>query len=375
VQGIDGFLLEEMVCACWKHNQGEVFAPRSSRWCTDILCLIGLAVAVILQIVLAVASVNEEPGLLDNILYPEDSYGNNCGKSGTATASMPKVFFPELDQDIIDQWGILSTGQYWKFKPTRVRASSCPDGFSLKSPVKYGGASYPSHGGPNKTLASFYYTFVTSDIIDRCFPMDTTNSIGYTELCSVPSCTNATLNLTLSGSVNCHRVAAQPDADNVWQVCVAGTSSALCAAQRSACELLVRQESKDEFAPTSQTDKSQEMTETISSWVKMTLGAFEGLLDSKGFSTIVVLGFAMPLLSGFIWAGLLYMFAGTIILVTLLTLMVTLIILSAYLGSKAGWYDAHPSSICPATTRCCRRPRATCRPGTRSQRRSRASSP
>ena len=61
--------------------------------------------------------------------------------------------------------------QWWKFEPTSVCAESCPGGFNLASPTKYGGPSYPcSKYGDGCVVPEFFYTFRTRDIIDRCLP-------------------------------------------------------------------------------------------------------------------------------------------------------------------------------------------------------------
>lgn len=79
-----------------------------------------------------------------DLVYPADAYGNNCGEPGTPTATMGKVIFPALDTDIIRQLPLLAAQQYWLFRPTKMCATACPAGFSLKTPVSYGGPTYPS---------------------------------------------------------------------------------------------------------------------------------------------------------------------------------------------------------------------------------------
>ena len=61
-------------------------------------------------------------------------------------------------------------GMYWKFKPTTYCAAECPTGFSIKSPVMYGGATYPGATQP----PGKWYAYQTQDVLGRCFPKDTT---------------------------------------------------------------------------------------------------------------------------------------------------------------------------------------------------------
>ena len=90
------------VCGCCASgDKGEVFKPRNKRWCTDVLCLIFLVIASGVMLAIGYACVSAHPGLIDGLIYPTDGYGNYCGKPGTKTENMPKVFYPDLDNDIV----------------------------------------------------------------------------------------------------------------------------------------------------------------------------------------------------------------------------------------------------------------------------------
>lgn len=90
------------VCGCCaSDDKGEVFKPRNKRWCTDVLCLIFLVIASGGMLAIGYICVSAHPGLIDGLIYPTDGYGNYCGKPGTKTESMPKVFYPDLDNDIV----------------------------------------------------------------------------------------------------------------------------------------------------------------------------------------------------------------------------------------------------------------------------------
>ena len=86
---------------CGSKDEGEVFKPNRKRWCADVLCLIFLFIASGLMLAIGYACVSAHPGLIDGLIYPKDGYGNYCGKPGTATEKMPKVFYPDLDNDMI----------------------------------------------------------------------------------------------------------------------------------------------------------------------------------------------------------------------------------------------------------------------------------
>ncbi|KAL1524941.1 hypothetical protein AB1Y20_019817 [Prymnesium parvum] len=314
------------------------FAKGRWRGCTDILCLILFIVSMTGLSVLASVAVSRDPHLLTDLIYPTDSYGNNCGRPGTATASMPKVFYPTLDADISSQLQYVATGMWWMFNPTKLCATACPSGFSLGSPVFYGGASYPV--STNTTAVGAWYSFKTQDVVNRCFPQDTSSSVINTELCSIPSCTNSSLNTTLGGTVSCYSVASQPDAQNVWEMCAVGTSDSVCTAQRAACELAVTQERVDTFVPTAQSSETETYTREFASWVELVLSAFASILDSEGYSVILIMGFALPVALGWTWALLLWLLAGTFVILAILLLVAIEITLCIWLAFQAGWFDS-----------------------------------
>jgi len=114
------------LCGCCSSAEGEVFKPRNKRWCTDVLCLIFLVVASGAMLGIGYICVMAHPGLIYGLFYPTDSYGNYCGRPGTKTSSMPKVFYPDLDNDIFTHADKLASQQYLTFldSVTRICAPS-----------------------------------------------------------------------------------------------------------------------------------------------------------------------------------------------------------------------------------------------------------
>uniref|UniRef100_A0A7S4F3X7 Choline transporter-like protein n=1 Tax=Chrysotila carterae TaxID=13221 RepID=A0A7S4F3X7_CHRCT len=332
-----------MACGCCRGPpEGEVFKPRSRRGCTDILCLVLFIGFWIYMVILAVVSINREPQLIDDLIYPPDSYGNNCGKPGSDTADLKKVIYPNLDEDIIDQYDLFLTGRYFSFKPTKYCAAECPTGFSLANPLSYGGSSYPvseagsgAFGSPDR----IYYAYKTQDVLSRCFPTGTTETVERLELCATPSCSNTTLNATLDYSVRCFFVESEPEATNVWRICGSGESAALCERQRSACELQVDKVDSETFTPHEQTDDSDYYTKIYASYVKRAVGFVEGLLDSTGLAATLIFGLAMPIVFAFVWAIFLRLFAALCVYTLLIAEVVVMILVCVYLSAKAGWLD------------------------------------
>ena len=163
------------VCCKGSDSLDDLSSGRS-RACTDIFCLLLFIATMGSLVALSIVAMQREPDLLNDLVYPKDSYGNNCGRPNTAVSGMPKVFYPNLDADILSQLAIVTTGQWWRFTPTRMCTAACPAGFSLKNPISYGGPSYPVAASISGTAASYWYAYETQDVVDRCFPKDTSGA-------------------------------------------------------------------------------------------------------------------------------------------------------------------------------------------------------
>ena len=112
-----------MLCGCCAdERKGELFKPHRDRGCTDVLCLLLLIAAVGGLGIISYIAISAHPSLVDDLIYPTDSYGNNCGKPGSGTAELSKVFYPDLDSDIIAHADLIATGQYLTFLTLRDAA-------------------------------------------------------------------------------------------------------------------------------------------------------------------------------------------------------------------------------------------------------------
>ena len=174
-----------MVCGCCAdERKGELFKPHRDRGCTDVLCLLLLIAAVGGLGIISYIAISAHPSLVDDLIYPTDSYGNNCGKPGSGTAELSKVFYPDLDSDIIAHADLIATGQYLTFltSVTRLCARACPAGVSLRGPSVYGGSGYPA--GANASVPEYTYSFTTQDVFGRCFPLSSTFAEATSQLVS-----------------------------------------------------------------------------------------------------------------------------------------------------------------------------------------------
>ena len=106
-----------MACGCCSTTKKdpELFVSRKNRSCTDVIFLLLFIICWGLGIALGAVSISKEPSLFDDLFYPRDSYGNNCGKPGTRVANLPKVFYPRLDEDILDQIDVIASYRYLQF--------------------------------------------------------------------------------------------------------------------------------------------------------------------------------------------------------------------------------------------------------------------
>ena len=269
-----------MVCGCCADKRkGELFKPHRERGCTDVVCLLLLIVAVGGLAAISYVAISAHPSLVDDLIYPTDSYGNNCGKPGTDTADLSKVLYPDLDSDIIAHAGLIATGQYLTFltSVTRLCAHTCPAGVSLRGPSIYGGSGYP--GGANATVPEHTYAFTTQDVFGRCFPLSSAFAEATSELCVQPECTDPALNATLGGTVRCASLSDRPEETTTWELCATGTAAGLCAAQRGACEYSVQRAPLVSYLPEGASDGSTAATQELASQVQLLVGAADGVLE------------------------------------------------------------------------------------------------
>jgi hypothetical protein len=333
---------------CCDPNKGleegsAVFKDPRKRWCTDIICLLLFIVAWGAAIATSVVTINKDTSLLEGLMYPTDSYGNNCGKGDLK--DLPVVIYPKLDQDIQDQYATLAAGMYYKFTPTKICAPECPSTFHLADPYVYGQSASFNYPGFN---GSYYYTQATQDVLKRCFPLRDSEGVGARTLCAAPSCNSYEAGIfnttTYPGSINCATVDSKPSAGQTWEVCppyissVADPSGAGCIAQKKLCNFLVTESRTDQFDPFGSTADSRMYTDKLANYVSYSIGAVSGLLISEALICQIVMGIVMPIVMGFAWAAFLWLFAAPLVFALILSLIALFVAMTAFLCYKAGWF-------------------------------------
>lgn len=70
------------------------------------------------------------------------------------------------------------------------------------------------------------------------------------------------------------------------------------------------------------------------------VGAFASILDTDGYTTILLIGVLLPIVFGWTWAFLLWLLAGTFVILAILLIISLEIALCAWLAYQAGWFDS-----------------------------------
>lgn len=307
-------------CAFCKPEHETGPKALDERGCTDVLCF--LLFVVVCGGIIGIGMFAFATGNVDQIVYPADYLGQYCGKDGTNVADYPYAFYPRLDKDIIDQAGVIAAGYWWKFLPYTVCVASCPTAFSFNDDTAYGGCSYPGadcspgSGVPHNT---YYSGFHTTSMLKRCFPIIESDGGTARALCATPNCTAA--------GKTCTTPQNTPDVDYVWEV----TDDA----DDALCERKITEEVSVFFKPADQTADSYTLTQEFAeyvTWVYQFTRALE-----EGIFEMCITGFLGPILMGFLWVVLLWLFAGVIVIAALAFLVVLLLVLTTLCYIKAGW--------------------------------------
>jgi len=293
---------------------------------------------------ITVLSVQREPSLLDRLRYPQDEYGQFCGKPGSATERLRYSLYPILDQDFRTQAAQAVSIPFWEYYSldlTSICVEACPDGVSLTPPIPiYGGDSYPTEDavrmepGWDPTPPEFTYTFRTANLYYRCLPYTNTFDAPTQELCVLPDCPAAVANASL-GVTQCANVVSRPNEVTTWEICAEGTSASACALQRDFCTYGIRMETAQTFQPADGDADTDTMTRKFASYVALTVRVWDSVVASYG--TVVVLGIGFPIIFGFVFAIALYLFAGVMVWLLLILLILGSCALSVILCVHAGW--------------------------------------
>eukprot|EP00316_Scyphosphaera_apsteinii_P011557 CAMPEP_0119303818 /NCGR_PEP_ID=MMETSP1333-20130426/5197_1 /TAXON_ID=418940 /ORGANISM="Scyphosphaera apsteinii, Strain RCC1455" /LENGTH=741 /DNA_ID=CAMNT_0007306587 /DNA_START=157 /DNA_END=2382 /DNA_ORIENTATION=- len=298
-------------------------------------------------------AVSHNSELFDAIWYGQDSYGQFCGKKGTATADLDKVLFPDLDGDIARNKQFFITNPWWEYHKilddvTRLCVKECPSGPSFEAPREYGGPDYPIGGDPDfeggsgieggsgsgaHNVPVYQYTYKTRELVDYCLPETDQYTTPDVRLCAKPSCSDAMRDSV--GITSCLTIDSFQSVNNTWEICAAGTSEAMCIAQQTLCSYELRMEGLQRFVLPDHTTDSDKYTKRLTEYFRLLHNVYKGVYAAA--PQIIAFGLCMPLAIGFLWGLLLYLFAAVIVWTLIIFLLTGMAMLTTIFFAQAGY--------------------------------------
>jgi len=282
------------------------------RRCTDICCLIffllfwgGLGYLSFLSLTV---------GDPYEILYGSDYMGNRCGVGSMSSKKF--VYFPRIDQDIIEQAAIASS-MPWKLKFYGLCMEDCPQ---ISSPTScfqnpsncivndYGTAA---DYGPAGGSAFYYATMPSAKVMHRCIPNENSLLNQDDDRCAFPACDNVTY-------FPCD--ATYP---TTW---VLKDNYPLSLS----CEVKFRKGEVQQLKTLAEDTLAKSIGDNVNSAAR----AVESLLE--GMAEVGIFGMAMPIVCGFAFLVLLRLFAKTIVYTSLILLGVGMLFFTLYCFAAAG---------------------------------------
>ena len=280
------------------------------RGCTDLCCFIFFFLWWAVCGYITYLSIAAGEPL--SVFYGQDYLGNRCGV-GTM-ASKPKVYFPRIDQDLIEQSAIAAT-MPWKVRFYGLCLEACPN---ISSPQQcfadpascqvhdYGtAAEYTAAGGS----ASYFATMPSLDFINRCIPTDSSSMTQAPDRCAFPQCDGV------------NYAPCDPDYPTTWQMSFPASLN---------CDVVFRVGKIEQLRPAS----ISTMTDAISGNVATLVRIVEGIAGA--YTEILIFGLALPVVLGFLWLVLLRLFAGIFTYIMIIAIGCVLLLLTLYLYLRAG---------------------------------------
>ena len=252
------------------------------RGCTDCLCLI---LFVIFWAGMAfIAYLGVTFGDANALVYGQDYMANRCGVG--AYADRPKVYYPRIDEDMIAQSVIVSSGQLWRVKLYGLCLAECPTVSSPQQCVDnptsciiedYGTAEQ----GSKADAVGWFATLPTRDVLNRCIPTKHSEAYGGPERCVWPACDNVT-----NTWMTC-----DPEFPNTWLVAEAPFyKQGECEVKMSMMTTVVLQDTSTSV-----------LTEQIAEHMTAVSRVAESLWESRWY--ILAFGVGLPIVMGMIWCA------------------------------------------------------------------------
>ena len=218
------------------------------------------------------------------LVYGQDYMANRCGVG--AYADRPKVYYPRIDEDMIAQSVIVSSGQLWRVKLYGLCLAECPTVSSPQQCVDnptsciiedYGTAEQ----GSKADAVGWFATLPTRDVLNRCIPTKHSEAYGGPERCVWPACDNVT-----NTWMTC-----DPEFPNTWLVAEALLyKQGECEVKMSMMTTVVLQDTSTSV-----------LTEQIAEHMTAVSRVAESLWESRWY--ILAFGVGLPIVMGMIWCA------------------------------------------------------------------------
>jgi hypothetical protein len=218
------------------------------------------------------------------LVYGQDYMANRCGVG--AYADRPKVYYPRIDEDMIAQSVIVSSGQLWRVKLYGLCLAECPTVSSPQQCVDnptsciiedYGTAEQ----GSKADAVGWFATLPTRDVLNRCIPTKHSEAYGGPERCVWPACDNVT-----NTWMTC-----DPEFPNTWLVAEAPFyKQGECEVKMSMMTTVVLQDTSTSV-----------LTEQIAEHMTAVSRVAESLWESRWY--ILAFGVGLPIVMGMIWCA------------------------------------------------------------------------
>ena len=183
-----------------------------ARGCTDCCCLLLLGLSV--SLLALVAHVAEQIGDPSLIFFGTDHLGRQCGKAPLEIA--PKLYFPRLSADLLEQRDKLSTP--WALELYGVCVPDCPTrrGTSTEASPAYVSDLALGYRGQRWPVGEG-----TSDILNRCVPIEREPQSTTATYCAHPRCWE------VQGAVCANEVPGH-ERQGLWRMGEGGADATYC---------------------------------------------------------------------------------------------------------------------------------------------------
>ena len=290
--------------------QGKGPKDLEERKCTDCLCLLFFGAFWVGMLTLT--TVVFTLGDANKIFYGVDYLGNTCGNSANTTGK-PKIFYPRIAQDVLEQASTVSSAMFWDVNLYGVCVESCPTYSASRVDTV---TDYGYGQSADAQAASWTVYLSTIDLFNRCIPATESSSVSI-DLCTLPNCTEVGATCYSLGSGSTVQAPA-----GSWAL--DGTVPA------SSCA----REIVFSYGSTVSQPGATAYLDWLFASVSQIRDTWESLWNNMG--AVLVFGVLCAVLINFVWLVLLYFFAGIAVWTCVILVLVSTLCGTIFCLIKAG---------------------------------------